>query len=59
MLMPLYICLNIYAEQCLNYVNGLSASEKIQYSSHMQAFFQTYVYLFLTDTSTFINHKQK
>jgi len=58
MLMPVYVCLKIYAEQCLNYVNSLTASEEMQYSSHKQAFVQTHVYLFLTGTSTSIKHKK-
>lgn len=52
------VCLKIYAEGCLNYVNGLTASEEMQYSNHMQAFFQTHAYLLLKGKSTSIKHKE-
>lgn len=56
--MPVYVSLKIYTEQCLNYVNGLTASEEMQYSSHMRAFFQTRVYSFLTGKYTSVKHKE-
>lgn len=52
------VCLKIYAEGCLNYVNGLTASKEMQYSNHMQAFFQTHAYLLLKGTSTSIMQRE-
>lgn len=45
MLISVYVCVKIYTEQCLDYVNDLTASEKMQYSNHMQVFFQTRVFI--------------